>query len=214
MPKPFNALTLCAALVLLGAACTSGVTPTPASTPLPPTPTSRLSTHEGPLVFATLPPSWTPTFTPSPTATLTPTPVTPTATATAVTSLDDLCDTFTVDYAFADGRTFFWGDTIAMTFGTPLTIVRDPATHALVPLLVRFLATHVESGENLGAQTEGGQVAGMELDASRLVTPGYYTWKVSVYIAGIGERCVHEGNFYVYPSALDLTPTAEVTSDA
>jgi hypothetical protein len=199
--------------LVLCAACTSAVTPSPIPTALPPTATAHLSTHQGPVVPLTLPPTWTATFTPSPTNTLTPTPITPTATSTPLPSLAQLCASFTLDYSFDDGHVFVWGDTITMLYGTPYKIVRDPLTNNAVPVRIRFLATHADSGENLGVQSDGGQTSGMQLDAERLTTPGYYTWKLFVYADSFGERCLHEGNFYVYPSEMTTEPTAEVTPE-
>jgi hypothetical protein len=203
---PFAALLICAA-------CSGTPTPTP-TTPASPTPTLHLSTHAGPLVRATLPPTWTTTPTPLPTATLTPTPVTPTATLTPVPSLAELCDSFTVDYAFDDGHSFRWNETIAMLFGTPFSAVRDPATQRVVPLTVRWLATHRLSGENLGVEVGGGQRFGMELPISRLPRPGFYEWTVAVYGDGIGEQCRHTGIFFASRSAIDLTPTLEIAATA
>jgi len=170
------------------------------------TATARFSTHTGPVVRATLPLPWTETYTPLPSATFTATPVTPTVTLTPVPSLADLCASFEVTPSFADGHSFGWDDTIILFFGTTLQTVRDPDTQAVVPLTVRFLATHPLSGENLGAQLDGGQVFGMELPINSLPRPGYYTWKAWVEGDGIGERCVHQGFFFVYRAATEIPP--------
>ena len=158
-------------ILLLGAACTPGITPTPTITPSV-TPTARFSTHEGPIVRATLPPTWTPTPTPLPTETFTPTPVTPTLTPSPIPDLASLCPSVQVISSFADGHVFQWSDTIEVFFGTPLTAVADPDTGAPIPLTVRFLATHSASGENLGVQLDGGEVFGMELPVDQLPHPG------------------------------------------
>jgi len=54
----------------------------------------------------------------------------------------------------------------------------------------------------------------MELDASRLVDAGHYTWKVVVYSNSFGEQCAHEGDFYVYPTRDDVPATAEATEES
>lgn len=208
-PRRFSAALL--VVSLLGAACSPPVTPTP-TTVTTPTPTSRLSTHEGTLVRATLPPTWTQTPTLTPTATLTPTPVTPTATLTPVPSLDELCDSFTINYPFADGHTFQWNDTIAMLFGTTLTAVVDPGAGMPVPITVRWLATHRQSGENLGVELGGGEIFALELPVSRLPRPGTYDWTVGVYGAG-GAQCVHEGAFVVNAPPPDAESTTEATAE-
>ncbi len=143
------------------------------------------------------------TWTPTPTATLTPVP-----------RLAELCDSFRVEYSFDNGQTFFWDDTISMILGTAQTVVHDAETETDVPLVVRFLATHTETGENLGAELNGGQITVMELSARRLVNPGDYTWKAYLFAEGVGERCVHRGNFSVYPSPDALTATVEVTAES
>lgn len=112
---------------------------------------------------------------------------------------------------FENGHSFAWGDTITVMFGTPNSLVRDPATNAIVPVLVRFMATHAESEETFGVQGVGGQTHVMQLAASRLTNPGYYTWKTVVYSNGFGEQCAHEGDFYVYPASEDIPATAEAT---
>ncbi len=200
-------------VLLLSAACTSGVTPTPTITPSV-TSTARFSTHEGPIVRATLPPTWTPTPTPLPTETFTPTPVTPTLTASPVPSLADLCDSLQVVSGFDDGHVFQWTDTIEVFFGTQLTTVADPDTGALITLTVRFLATHSASGENLGAQLAGGQVFGMELPVDQLPLPGDYTWQIAVSGDGIDDQCVHTGSFSVLPPESTPEVTSEATSEA
>ena len=119
-----------------------------------------------------------------------------------------------MDAGFEDGHVFLPGETITMMFGTPISLVRDPATNAIVPVLVRFMATHVESEETLGVQGAGGQTHVMELAASRLTNPGYYTWKAVVYDDSFGEQCAHEGYFYVYPTREDVPMTIEVTVES
>lgn len=199
------------------AACSATPTPTPSITPTP-MPTSRFSTHVGPVVRETLPPTWTSTPTPTASRTSTPTPITPTATATPVPDLASLCDSFQFINSVADGHAFQWSDTIQMIYGTPLTTVRDPDTGALVPLTIRFLATHTATGENLGVQMDGGQVFGMELSVDQLPHPGAYTWRLAVSGDGIADQCVHTGSFFVYPppiSTVEATPeaTSELTSE-
>lgn len=192
------------------AACSPNVTPT---LPLPkpsPTETSRFSTHTGPIIHATLPSTWTETPTASATLTPTPTPVTPTATPTLVPGLATLCDAFSVQAQFSEGHSFGWNDTLALFTGTPLTSVFDAATHKTITLTVRFLATEIETGENLGVQFAGGQVFGMELPINRLPEPGTYTWKAGVYGSDEIGRCIHKGTFVVTRSADDLlTATAQ-----
>jgi hypothetical protein len=200
--------------LLICAACSGTATPTPTAT-LSPTPTLHLSTHAGPLVRATLPPTWTETPTSHPTRTFTPSPVIPTVTLTPVPNLAELCASFSVDYEFPDGHTFRWGDTITMLFGTTLSAVRDPVTQTVVPLTVRWLATHPLSSENLGIELAGGQLFGMELPVSRLPRPGYYQWKAAVYGEGIGEQCQQTGYFFVYRDESEATDeaTAEATRE-
>jgi hypothetical protein len=123
-----------------------------------------------------------------------------------VPSLSELCASFEVTPSFEDGHSFQWDDTITIIYGTPLQVVRDPATSNVVPLLVRFLATHPLSGENLGVQLEGGQIFGMELPVSQLPRSGYYDWKAAIYGEGIGEQCVHTGYFFVYQAREAVTP--------
>jgi hypothetical protein len=201
------------ALILL-AACTSAITPTPA----PPTqtlaPTSRFSTHVGPVVRETLPPTWTQTPTPLPTFTATATPVTPTATATPAPSLADLCSSFTLEHAIANGQVFRWTDTLTMVIGTPLRAITDPESEALIPLTVRFLARNPLDGENLGVQLPGGQVAIMELPIYQLPEPGFYLWNAAVHGEGIGEQCAQGGWFAVLRTADDLAMLATATSAA
>lgn len=207
-PNRFFAALLVISLV--GAACSPPATPTP-TVATTPTPTSHLSTHEGTLVRATLPPTWTETPTPLPTHTFTPTPVTPTATLTPVPSLDDLCDTFTVSASFDDGHVFEWGDTLTMVFGTTLTAVAEPVTGLPVALTVRWLATEQISGENLGVELDGGQMFAMELPISRLPRSGTYDWMVAIYGAGIDPQCAHDGSFVVEPPPATDEATAEAT---
>ena len=209
------------------AACSPNVTPTlPLQKPSP-TETSRFSTHTGPIIHATLPSTWTETPTPSATVTPTPTPVTPTATPTLIPGLATLCDSFSVQAQFSEGHTFGWNDTLVLFTGTSLTSVFDAATHKTITLMVRFLATEVETGENLGVQFAGGQVFGMELPINRLPAPGTYTWKVGVYGSDDIGRCSHKGTFSVTRSADDLLtataralitpsamPTVETTGEA
>ncbi len=199
-------------ILLLSAACTSGVTPTPTSTPSV-TPTSRFSTHVGPIVRATLPPTWTLTPTPLPTATFTPTPVTPTLTASPIPSLADLCDSLQVVSSFDDGHVFRWTDTIELFYGTPLTAVADPATGAPIALTVHFLATHSDSGKNLGVEVVGGQIFGMELPADQLPLPGDYTWQITVSGDGIDDQCLHSGTFSVLPPETTPEATPEATPE-
>jgi hypothetical protein len=125
-----------------------------------------------------------------------------------------LCDSFTVDYAFEDGHSFRWSESIAMLFGTTFSAVAAPNTGVPVPVTVRWLATHRQSGENLGLEVSGGQLFGMELPVSCLPHPGFYDWTVAVYSAVIGERCAHSGTFFVSRSALDLTSTPEIAATA
>ena len=214
-------------MLMICAACSPAVTPTvPAPLPsLSPTETSRLSTHTGSVIRATLPSTWTETPTPSATPTPTSTPITPTATPTPIPGLAALCESFDVQAQFADGHVFGWNDSLLLFTGTSLTNVFDPATHQTVLLTVRFLATQVETGENLGVQFAGGQVFGLELPIHQLPGPGNYTWKVGVYGNDI-EHCIHTGTFVVTRSAEDLltatalaaitptlAPTEEVTQD-
>ena len=199
-------------VLLLSAACTSGVV-TPTITPSV-TPTARFNTHVGPIVRATLPPTWTPTPTPLPTETFTPTPVTPTLTASPIPSLADLCDSFQVVSSFDDGYSFRWSDTIEMIYGTSLTTVADPTTGAPIALTIRFLATHTASGENLGVQLGGGQIFAMQLPAAQLPSPGAYTWRIAVSGDGIDDQCVHTGTFSVQPPEATPEVTSEATSAA
>ncbi len=166
------------------------------------------------MVQQTLPPSWTATFTSTPSRTPSPSPVPPTLTATPVPGIAEICASFVVDYAFEDGHRFFPDDTITILFGTQQTLARDPATNTVEPVQARFLATHLESGENLGVQSDGGQLAVMELAASRLPQNGDYTWKAYLYGARMGEQCTHEGSFSLYDAAQDLPAAAEATAQA
>jgi hypothetical protein len=137
--------------------------------------------------------------------------------------LATLCDSFSVQAQFSDDHVFGWNDTLVLFTGTPLTSVFDAAAHKTVTLTVRFLATEIETGENLGVQFAGGQVFGMELPINRLPVPGTYTWKAGVYGSDEIGRCIHKGTFIVTRSADDLltataraliTPTVEFTDEA
>lgn len=196
------------------AACTSAPTPPPATATLTPSPTSRFSTHEGPIIRATLPPTWTITPSPLPTSTPTATPVTPTMTPTAVPALADLCPSFTLTHALTDGHVYGWSETLTLVLGTELTAVTDPATGETVPLAVRFLATNPLDGKNLGAQLPGGQVAILELPIYQLPEPGLYRWQASVYGEGIGDQCVRSGWFIVVRRSSDLATLAAATLSA
>ncbi len=191
-------IVLSAALIAACAltACNPGVTPAPSLSPSL-TPTALFATHVGTIIRATLPPTWTPTPSPLPTRTFTATPITPTATETPAPTLNSLCESFQFVSGFADGHLFQSSDTLEIIYGTPISAVRDPDTGALVPLIVRFLATHPRSGENLGVQLDGGQIFGMELPVDQLPHPGFYTWRLAVSGDGIADQCVHTGYFFV-----------------
>ena len=210
-PSRFTAALLVVSLI--GAACSPPVTPTPTADVIL-TPTSRLSTHVGTLVRATLPPTWTQTPTLPPTATFTPTPITPTATLTPLPRLSELCDTFAVSTGFEDGHVFQWDGTITMLFGTTVMTVAEPGNETPVPITVRWLATERESGENIGAELAGGEIFAMELPVNRLPRPGTYDWTVGVYGSGGDAQCVHTGTFVVNAAPPDTESTAEATSEA
>lgn len=195
------------------AACTSSVTPTPTSVPPTLTPTSRFSTHEGPVTRATLPPTWTNTPTPLPTSTLTPTPITPTPTLTPVPGVADICPSFTLDHEMSNGQVFNWSDTLRLVLGTTLSEITT-ADGQVVPLVVRFLARNPLDGENLGAQLPGGDVAILELPIYQLPEPGLYRWTVSVYGEGIGDQCEQGGWFIVVRTADDLAALETATVQA
>ncbi len=206
-----------ALVALLFAACSPVVvtpTPAPPTAALTLTPTLRFSTHTGPVVRATLPPTWTETPTPLPTSTPTATPITPTATATPAPLLADLCPSFTVTRRFTDGHIFGWSESLTLVFGTNLSAVTDPATGKVIPVTVRFLATNPLDGKNLGAQLAGGQVAILELPIYQLPEPGFYTWKAAVYGEGIDEMCVQRGWFVVVRTDGDLANLATATVQA
>lgn len=206
---------LAAALILLGAACRPAITLTPTPTPSATTPAlPPFPTYIGPLIRATLPPSWTPTFTPTASDTWTPTPITPTATLTPVPQLTDLCASLVVQPEFVQGHTFQWNDTITLIYGSPLTSVSASDQGTPVPIRVRFLALHVQSGENLGVQLDGGQTFAMQLPVNRLPHPGYYRWTVTIYGDGIGDRCPHTGSFFVAAPPATAEATAEITAEA
>ncbi len=207
-------LLIAAALILLGAACRPSVaTPTPTPTPsVTPPAIPPLDTYTGPLIRATLPPTWTPTFTPTASVTWTPTPMTPTASLTPVPQVADLCASLTVQPGFTQGHTFQWDDTISLIYGTPLTVVSLSDQGTPVPISVRFLALHVQSGLNLGVQLDGGQTFVMQLPANRLPQPGYYRWTITLYGDGLGDRCPHTGSFFVAAPLATAEATAEATA--
>jgi hypothetical protein len=199
---------------LLAAACSPSNPPATASTSIPPTSPFNTSAAAG--VRRTLPPTWTATPTPTPSNTWTPTvPPTPEPTL----SLDDLCASLTVDFPYEEGHIFASDDSLLLVFGTTeraltsqiyavtATPVDPSAAHtpeptrppAILsePILVRFEATHRESGEALGAEAVGGEVMAMELPVSQLGQPGAYDWTVSIFVNSLGKQCVHSGTFEV-----------------
>ena len=133
--------------------------------------------------------------------------------------MDDLCDTLEVDFPYEDGHIFVPDETILLVFGTTerfwesqiRAATRTPADPSLEltseatsppviltePVMVRFLATHRETGENLGVQTAGGDMTALELPISQLPLPGLYDWSISIYVDTLGEQCTHTGTFVV-----------------
>jgi hypothetical protein len=63
--------------------------------------------------------------------------------------------------------------------------------------MVRFLAVHRETGQNLGAQANGGELMALQLPISQLPLSGVYDWTVSIYVGSLGEQCRHTGTFVV-----------------
>lgn len=158
---------------------------TACATPAPPTATDTPT----PITRATLPPPWTPTFTPSPappTATDTPTQPPPTLAAA------DICDGFEVTQRFSDGARFAHDADIPLFFGV-----------AAVDVTVRFVATQRYTGENLGIEVPGGQMFGMNLAVARLPGHGLYDWRVSVFSPVYGDICARAGYFFAAPPAAD-----------
>jgi hypothetical protein len=133
--------------------------------------------------------------------------------------LNDLCATLQVEFPFADGYVFPPEGTLLLLFGTlervwesqiqaaipSLEATSDPdsfqPTHPPVvltePVLVRFLAVHRETGENLGVEVPGGELMALELSVRQLPLAGLYDWTVSIFVGSLGEQCMHRGTFVV-----------------
>lgn len=63
--------------------------------------------------------------------------------------------------------------------------------------MVRFEATHRESGEAFGAEAPGGEIMALELPVSQLGQAGVYDWTVSIFVNSLGEQCAQSGTFEV-----------------
>ncbi len=189
-------------LILFLAACRPAPVPSalppPATETLAPTETSRFQPYTGPLVRATLPPTWTPTFPPSPAPpTLTPTP-TRTPTPAPTLTVAQVCDGFSVTDNLTDGQHLTTADNLTMIFGTTAP-----------EGVIRFLARLRGSEKNLGVQAPGGQMLEMQLALARLPGPGTYDWTLLVHVDTYGDLC-RRGGWFV----LDAAPTAEATAPA
>jgi len=133
---------------------------------------------------ATLPPTWTLTFTPTrapPTATITPS-LTPTPTPTL--SAETICDAFFSVDNLRPGEIFAWDDTITL-YVNP---VPPDAT-------VRFLAVQHFSGENRGADLPGGGANILRLPIRNLPQTGQYDWMLVVKTGSYGDICEQSGWF-------------------
>lgn len=156
----------------------------------PTTPTrSSLATISAPAGRATLPPTWTPSFTPPPSATFTDTPtpsVTPTPSAQAI------CDGFSVLYEIRPGEPFAWEGGIPIIAGTDIN-----------EAVMRFNAVHRNTSDAKLVELPGGQVVVAELPTNLLPHPGLYDWTLSVYSEIYGEICARSGTL------IALSPRAE-----
>src|SRR5690606_8221078 len=140
--------------------------------PTPPVATSTpalFPTMAGPVMEATLPPTWTPTFTPSPappTATETPAP---TLTLVPTLTAAEICAGLTLFYEIPERNVFRADEVIPLA----LDIVAPDVQ-------VRFLMTHRRTGENQGVELAGGQSYLYEFAVSWLPVPGLYDWRIYV----------------------------------
>lgn len=140
------------------------------------------------IIFPTLPPTWTPTVSPSPTisptATTTPTTtVSPSPTRTL--SADQICDLFRVTGTPQDG-----------IFTSPLEVLGFSWENA--PPDSGILITVFPSGENTDGV--GGLFApdmgfNAVFDLALLTEAGDYTWQISILMDAYGEICSEIGSF-------------------
>jgi hypothetical protein len=137
---------------------------------------------------ATLPPTWTPTFTHTPappTATITPSPVPPTPTITPTLSKTAICDAFYTTNNLRSGQIFAWDSKVSLY----VSAVPPDAT-------VRFVAIHHFNKEsNRGADLPGGQANILQLPVKNLPQTGQYDWTLSINIKAYGEICTQSGWF-------------------
>jgi hypothetical protein len=196
-----TAALIMAAVLLSASACSSA--PTPSSTNLPistidqqaeiaATVAAVLTGTTAPPTFVgddrpTLPPAWTPTFTPlppteePPTATLTPSR-TPTVTPTL--SAEAICAAFYTTTNLKPGQIMAWNSKIALYM------------NAVPPdAKVRFLAVQHFSKKNIGADLPGGQSNILQLPVKNLPELGQYDWTLVVKIDSYGDICKQSGWF-------------------
>lgn len=167
---------------LLATLCACGsANPAPTATD---TPTQSLfSTMIAPPARSTLPPTWTPSFTPLPSATFT---LTPTPSLTPTLTAADICDGFKVLYELSPGEQFAWEGGIPILAGTEADDV-----------VIRFNAVHQQTGESKLVEIPGGNMVVAELPANLLPQPGLYDWTLSVYSETYGDLCARSGTFIV-----------------
>lgn len=166
---------LSAGLLLIALAACSNPTPQ-----LPATTTqSPFATISAPAARSTLPPTWTPSFTPPPSATFTDTP-TPSQTPTP--SARSICAGLSVLYEIENNQRFAWEGGIPIIAGTDIN-----------ETVIRFNAVHRQSGAARLVELPGGQMVMAELPTNLLPRPGFYDWTLSVYSEPYGEICERSG---------------------
>jgi hypothetical protein len=185
-----------AAAIIVCAACSSAVTPSP----IPVTRTPPFTP-----IRATFPPTWTPTDTGTPyppTETNTPAPTLPPTATIGPEQIEEICDNFTFTREFDDGENFGWDKVIGFIVETQRTDV-----------VVRFLAVHRATGDNQGVQLPGGQLVLVELPVNLLPSPGIYDWTISVHHNLAGDFCTQSGYFFASRFA-EGTEEPEATDEA
>ena len=156
-------------------------TATPTATALPSTPTEVAPRPTFAGDRPTLPPTWTPTATP--TITNTPT-ITATPTATATPGPAEICEDVVLTLMLLDNRTYSPADNVQF-----LADVRDPN----YTINLRFV--HQESEEETIRNLPGGEVYFGTFSLDLEPGPGTYTWSMSLRTPTYDGICAIDGTF-------------------
>ncbi len=190
--------TICRALfvvmaVLAIAGCSSDAKP-------PATTVPTLTPGAATIVVRTLPPTWTPSFTPTP---LPPSP-TPTATLTPTPqpTLDPLtvCEDLEIISVPEDGVGVDYSGRVAFSWrGAPASVT------------VRVVVWQRASGEGILVEWPSEQALNMPIEMSYLPDAGIYDWTFSLYHPILGDLCKLDGWFERRTVAESSTPTPTIT---